>query len=67
MTELPALQRVYEKNHYGQDAEDEKVGVRIGDRVVWLGFCPCFGKREDVEEYRKWEAVASEIVRRCTD
>lgn len=39
-----------------------RVGVRFGDRVIWLGMT---GSGMTQSEYDKAEALAKEIVRRC--
>ena len=63
MKDEATMQVVYERNEmegYGS----ERVGLRIEDRVLWLSFMDTFTKPEGLCEYKKWESIAKEMVKR---
>jgi len=56
------LQRVYYDEDYGMGYGHRKVGLRIGDQIVWFASWNCPSSQEEREKFRQIEDLVADIV-----
>jgi len=58
------LQKVYYEEDYGMGCGYKKVGLRIGDQIVWFASWNYPGKPDELNNFRRMEALIVAIIER---